>query len=391
MSEKAPRSGAAMLAKTPFKSLLWSLPMILLTWFMFTGGQGLPRDPLRLIPFVITIVLVNAVFFLALYTGRTDRWRAVIFVITAVSFIISFICNFQESRGSMSISEAEMIKGRVPFCHIVIPQTSVVTALTRTIIFPGSMEGNYSITSMIVLWLGASLALGRGFCGWGCFFGGLEDGFSRILKKPIIKRIPEKWTYLPYAVLVVVILASTALLTPFYCEWLCPFKAVTEYAEVNSLVTFLQTTVFLSLFAGLVVILPILTKRRTQCGLFCPMGAFQSCTNKIDPFEIRFDRDKCKDCGQCEQVCPTFSVSKNKLTNGNTRLSCIKCGKCVDVCAHGAATFHVKGTALDAKGSRGRMFFLFPAFLFLSIFGGFLIQDGLYRLLRLITMGSPIQ
>ena len=386
-------SGELNAGKSAGKTMLWFFPFLLFSIIMFLGGRALPQDPLRLIPLLFTVVLVNLLFFLMMRTGRTDRYRAVYFILMAVCFVISFLSHFQEARGSMSVNEAEMIKGRTPFCHMVIPQTFITSALTQTIIFPGSMLGPYSIASMLVLWLGASLALGRGFCAWGCFFGGLEDGFSRFRKKALIQKIGEKWTYLPYAVLMVVMLASTAALSPFYCTWLCPFKAVTEYAPVTSFTIFFQTVLFLSLFLGLVVVLPILTKKRTQCGLFCPMGAFQSFTNKINPFEVRIDQSRCQDCGKCLQVCPTFSLDQSHAAAGRTRFSCVKCGKCMDECPQGAISYHVKGTiaSTPAQANWARMLFIYPAFLFLAVFGGGMIQDGLYRLLLFFTSGSFIQ
>jgi ferredoxin-type protein NapH len=392
MSEKAIESvRTESLGQSPGKAALWSAPMLLLSLFMFAGGGGMPKDPLHMIPFAITLVFLNALFFLMIYTGKTDRWRAAFFITMAVLFVISFIAHFMEARGSMSLSEAEMIQGRTPFCHMVIPMTLIPAALTKTIIFPGSILGPYSIATMFVLWIGASLALGRGFCGWGCFFGGLEDGFSRLRRKPLIRKIGHRWTYMPYAVLTATILFSALMLAPFYCEWLCPFKTVTEFAQVTSFKTFVQAVIFVSLFAGLVVVLPILTRRRTQCALFCPMGAFQGFTNKLNPFEIRIDRGTCKDCGKCVRECPTFSLDDAAVSAGRARLSCMKCGKCVDACPTGAAFYHVKGTALPASPARARMLFIYPAFLFLAVFGGSMIQDGLYRLLLLVSTGSMIK
>ena len=57
----------------------------------------------------------------------------------------------------------------------------------------------------------------------------------------------------------------------------------------------------------MVVVLPLLTKKRTQCGLFCPMGAMQCVTNKVNVYDVRIDPDKCSECGHCVRQCPTFS------------------------------------------------------------------------------------
>ncbi len=391
MSESLSKATGIDLSRSWGKAALWSLPMLALSLFMFLGQGGIPKNPLRAIPLVCTFVLVNALFLLMIRTGKTDRYRAVFFITMAVLFIISFLAHFQEERGSMALTAGEAIKGRTPFCHIVIPSTIIPAVLSRTIIFPGSILGSYSIASMIVLWLGATLALGRGFCSWGCFFGGLDDGFSRVRRKSWLRKISDRWTYLPYAVLAVVLIMSAALLTPFYCEWLCPFKTVTEYFEVTSFERLLQAVIFIGLFVGLVVVLPVLSRRRTQCGLFCPMGAFQSFSNKVNPFEIRVDRNQCKDCGKCIRECPNFALDDKSVALGRTRINCSKCGKCVDECPTGAINFHIKGTLPQAKPARARLLYLYPAYLFLIVFGGGMVQDGLYRILLLVTTGRMIQ
>ena len=121
------------------------------------------------------------------------------------------------------------------------------------------------------------------------------------------------------------------------------------------------------------------------------MGAFQSFTNKINAFDIRIDRELCNDCGKCIITCPTFSLDADSISRGKTRLSCSKCGKCVDECKKGAISFHIKGTPPGQAPSRARMMFLYPAFLFLTVFGAGMIQGAIYRLVLLVTTGSLIQ
>lgn len=373
------------------KTALAALPMLLLTALMLFGGRPLPHDPLRLVPLLAVFVGANVLFVLMLRTGKTDRFRAILFIAMAVCFVLSFIPNLLEVRGNIGLTGDDMVQGKTPFCHMVIPMTVIPAALTRTIIFPGSMlTGFAAIGSMLVLWLAVTLALGRGFCSWGCFFGGLEDGLSRVRRRPLVKAIGKRWTYLPYAILGSVVVISALTLSPTYCEWLCPFKSVTEFNALTNATAIVQAVIFFSLFAGLVVVGPVVTSKRTQCGLFCPMGAFQGFFNKVNAFEVRIDRERCTDCGHCEKVCPTFSLDRESTAKGATRLSCVKCGKCVDACPRGAATFHVKGTALDARRRLGRLLFLYPAFLFLTVFGSQMIQDGLYRVLLLMTTGSML-
>ncbi|MCX5805105.1 MAG: 4Fe-4S binding protein [Proteobacteria bacterium] len=370
------------------KALMLTLPMMLFTFMILSAGK-IPTDPNKIIALAVSFIFVNTIFFLMLYREKTDKYRAALFIAYAVCFVISFISNLIEIRGSMAISQENLLLCKTPFCHIVIPMTIIPLALSKTIIFPGTIIGSFaSIASMLIIWIGASLALGRGFCGWGCFFGGLDDGFSRIFRKPMIKHINPKWHYLPFAVLLAVALTSAMLLNPTYCEWLCPYKTVTEYVEVTSVKIFIQTIIFVTLFLGLVIILPMLTRKRTQCGLFCPFGAFQSFTNKINPFEIRVNQENCIKCKQCIQACPAFSMTEETLEKGKTRFTCIKCGKCVDTCPKGALYFHVKGTPFTGNASTYRLLFLYPAFLFLVTMASRNFQDVIIRIIRLITTGS---
>jgi len=190
----------------------------------------------------------------------------------------------------------------------------IPAALTKSIIFPGSIVSGFAnISTMVVLWFIATLALGRGFCSWGCFYGGWDDGFSRIGKKPTIKKINEIWKWMPFAVLLLVAISAALSLSPTYCEWMCPFKAVTEYEKVTSVESAAKAAVFLSLFLGLVIILPVLTKKRTQCSFLCPLGAVNSLSNKINAFTIKIDKTACTDCMKCVKVCPMFALSDESV------------------------------------------------------------------------------
>jgi ferredoxin-type protein NapH len=366
-----------------------TLPMMLLTGLMLTGGAPAPGDRLRELSLVATWLLANILFLRMVRTGKTDRYRAIFFVTMSVCFVIGFISNLVEMRGSMALSEEDILNAKAPFCHIVIPMTLIPAAFTRTIIFPGSILGGFApIAVMFTIWLGASLVLGRGWCSWGCFFGGLEDGISRLRSKPLISEVGPHWRYLPYAILLAVVLSSAALLSPTYCEWLCPFKTVTEYPQIDSFPRAIQAGIFLSLFIGLVVVLPLLTRRRTQCSFLCPFGAFQSVANWVNAVDIRIDPAKCRQCARCVRSCPTFSLDAMRITQGTPRSSCSRCGRCVDECPHDALGYHVKGTPPGSRPALARFLYVFPAFLFLTTFGGSMIQGGLNRLLLLLTTGK---
>lgn len=380
---RAPRLERPRLKLLP--SILLTLPMLLLSAMMLTGG-AMPEDPLLTAALGITWVGFNTCFFLMLWTGRTDRYRAILFVAIALSMIVTFAEMVSAARGYVAISDEDMVNTRIPFCHLVIPMIITPAFLTGTINFPGSLvKGFAPVIGMVVLWFGSTLVMGRGFCSWMCFYGGFDEGCSRLAKKPLLRKIDPRWRFFPFALLLVIVLISAATLSPTYCEWLCPFKAVTEYGEVTNAITLVQTIIFVTLFIGLVLVLPFLTKRRVQCGLFCPFGAMQSLTNKANVFDLRIDTETCTGCKRCVNACPTFSLDENSLANGHTLITCTKCGKCVDECPKGAIQYHVKGTNPGSRPVLARVLFLYPAFLLMTAFMGSSVAVAIWKGLTLIA------
>ena len=123
-----------------------------------------------------------------------------------------------------------------------------------------------------------------------------------------------------------------------------------SFPQVRSTQTALQFGIFIALFLGLVVVLPFLTKRRTQCAFFCPFGAFQSIFSRTSIFDIRIDKEKCgAGCLLCQNNCPTLAIDQESIRAGKTLSSCMRCGACVDVCRKDAAVWHIKGTPVGVN------------------------------------------
>jgi ferredoxin-type protein NapH len=376
---------SAEMRKSVGKSLLYTLPMFLITFMFMTGGKPNFSDPSATLALVITFGLVNILYFMMHFTGRTDRYRAVLFIIFALSLSFTLIRNMLEMRHSMSFSQADLLECKIPFCHLVIPMMILPAAFTKSIIFPGSIiNGFASISSMVVLWLVATIVLGRGFCSWGCFYGGWDDGFSRIKKRPVLRKINDLWRWMPFAVLIMVALTAAMTLMPTYCSWICPFKAVTEFEQITSVESVAKAGVFLSLFGGLVVVLPVITRKRTQCSFLCPMGALNTLSNKVTPFTVKIDKKVCTECFKCVDICPLFAISRDDVKKGDISLFCSKCGKCVDGCSKKAIHFGIKGIPAGSMKNFSRNLFLFVSFLFLAVFSSGPIMNTLHNLFKLI-------
>ncbi|MCX6636652.1 MAG: 4Fe-4S binding protein [Acidobacteria bacterium] len=384
MADLAPAAVAATAGRGIGRSLLLTLPVALWALLMFSRALGVPGVAVK-VAALFTLIFLVTLFFLMVRTRQTNRWRRLFFATLGFLFPIGFVWELIALRGSMSIPIEKMIAGDTPFCFMVIPMILLPAALTRTVIFPGAIlhtaSNPHSIALMIGLWMAATLVLGKGWCAYGCFFGGIEEGVAAMPRKARIRKIDGRWRLVPWAVLAAIVLLSLATFAPTYCEWLCPFKTVTEYAEVRSIETAIQAGIFLSLFFGLVIVLPWLTKKRTQCAFFCPFGAFQSLFNKIHIFDIRIRRDQCKDCVSCQNSCPTMALNKQSVAEGKTLINCMHCGACVDICHKDAAVWHIKGTPVGAAPERARLLHLYAAWGFAIMFGGSIIAGTLTKML----------
>lgn len=349
--------GNTMPQPITFQQKGWGATIFLTALFLalslfFNIGQGGLPDLRAGILLGIAMAFSTAILFLILRTGRIHHWRRIFFSTYAVAFAIEFVWWTMGDRGHMWLLDREVLQAQAPMCHIVVPMLLLPLLFTGRIIFPTALQqATFMILLVAVVWI----IFGRAFCSWGCFFGGQDELFSSLPRRTRwkIKGLPTFVRYFSYALLAFIVLHSLATLSPTYCWWFCPFKTSSEFIEVNSFIRVIQTFIFVILWAGLAVILPLLTRKRTQCGIFCPMGAFLSCTSRINLFRVAIDRSKCSDCGHCITVCPTFSLTPEGLAEGKTRLNCTRCGACIEACPKGAIRFAFPGVAPDAGSASG--------------------------------------
>lgn len=378
-------------------TLLLALPVTFGLYYM-TGASMLFLPTELLLKHGIELTVIDKIstgihflgasilLFLIFFKDRIDFFRKVIFIPAAACFTLWFVIYLFKERGHLFVYTPEDINcGNVPFCHIVIPQTLIPTILTGKFIFPGTVsKWIFSMMGMVVSWFGVSLVLGRGFCSWGCFWGGWESGSASILKRPIIKRIPQKLKWGAFAILFSIALASLISFTAVYCIWLCPFQGVSEFAKVTDWVTVFKFVTFALIFLFLVIILPFLTKKRIQCISFCPFGAFQSIFDKITPFNLRIKQNQCVTCKKCIKECPMNAITEESLITGKIGIPCVKCGKCIDICHKKAIIFHLKGTPVGSFNKAVKVLFIYLAFIILTMQLGGFIKSAISILLNLI-------
>lgn len=373
-------------ARSIGRSLLLTSPIAVWALLMASAAYG-HANRSQWIASIVTVLFMILLFFMMMRTLSTYRWRRWFFVALGLLFPVGFIHQVMVFRGTMGIPIEEMIAGRTPFCFLPIPLLILPAAFTKALVFPGSILPNGGMSgggmaAMAAVWLAITLVVGKGWCSYACFFGGIEEGVASVPAKAKIRKIDPRWRYGPWAVLLAMVLLSLALFEPAYCMWLCPFKAVSEYVAARNTVGLIQNGIFVVLFAGLVIALPLLTKKRTQCAFFCPFGAFQSIFNKTSVFEIKIDKTRCTPCVLCQKSCPTMALTDESIKQGETLMSCMKCGACVDACPKGAAVWHIRGTDVAVKPERARLMFLYAAWAMSIMFAGGIIAEGLATILH---------
>lgn len=353
-------------------------------------------------PFIFSRILVytflGVMFYLIIYQHNINRYRKIVFIVYAIFFSIDIMGNLYDARGHFYFFTPEnIIQGEIPKCHIGILQSLILLLFRSELASPGKLINNgigieYFVGAVIIVWIASTLALGKGWCSWVCFWGGWDEAFSSMCKKQK-KTLNHNFIWIPFAILFVILLMSLLFSTPTYCWWLCPFKAVTEGHDISTSLIIIQTVIFITIFIALIIVFPLITQKRTQCAFFCPFGAFQSIVDKLNIFSMRIDKNKCINCKLCINECPIMAKNEQSIKNGTSGFTCMKCGKCLDICPQNAIAFHLKCLPKEGKAGKvvsitSRYIFLYLSFTILGTIGGSETIDGLMRLFKIINFAN---
>lgn len=216
--------------------------------------------------------------------------------------------------------------------HIIFPGLHCYACPLAVTICPIGLAQNLIIFGTVpYFWIGMilvyGLAAGRGFCGWVCPFGTLNDllSFRKV-------RIVNAVSYSKYIVLAGTFIAAWAFADTMFCK-LCPVASIEAsipylimgVAKVNRPFLIHIGTLAVTL-AGMVLI------SRFWCRYLCPMGALLSLFNRVSFLRLKLDENRCSSCAACATDCPMGLDPHTQYDNHN----CIKCGRCVDSCHLGA-------------------------------------------------------
>jgi hypothetical protein len=204
-------------------------------------------------------------------TGRISTWRSVFFIILAWAFIVQFKAQLIGLTSRAFVVSAIQ---EVPYCHIAIASSFLNYLYQQYLALMSGAWHKWSSLSWGLLWLGITLVLGQAWCSWACFYGGLDSGFAKLRRKPLIKwkQLPKGMRELPAAILVAMLLLSLVTMQPIFCLWACPLKLGTGFLDPNTRTRLIQLISFTAIGLVFLIALPWLTKKRAFCGLICPFG-----------------------------------------------------------------------------------------------------------------------
>ncbi|OGS12475.1 MAG: hypothetical protein A2234_02215 [Elusimicrobia bacterium RIFOXYA2_FULL_58_8] len=359
-------------------ALLVFMPVMLLSGLI--AGREISRF------YALVWALFSSVTAFAIaYTGRVSFFRRIFFSVSALAFLAHF-----KSGLLFESFEASCFRD-TPFCHIAIAPAFLNYLYQQYLAFMGAGWKLWGPLTLGAAWVFVTLAMGRAWCSWACFYGGIDDGLSSLPSKPLLKmeRFSLKFRDLPAALLIFMLLVSFAYMLPVYCVWLCPFKLTGVFMDADALTRKLQYGL-MGLAVAALVLGPLLTRKRTFCSFLCPFAAWQAFWGRINPFRVTADAEKCGSCLACAPACPMSAIRCVPGGKPEILAYCNLCGQCLEACPGGGFRYTVFGLDLPARNSPfGRLLdvkyiYVFSALTLAAVFSSLWAPAAISDLLRLL-------
>ena len=185
---------------------------------------------------------------------------------------------------------------------------------------------------MLLLMLVFVVISNKSICGWGCQLGLLQDALYRV---PTPKfNVSKKVT------------AITRIL------FFTTFMALLFYSGMNILGLMDPFGLFqlsLTTISGLTLLsvtLASIVFYRPWCRFLCPFGLTGLVVEQFSLFRPRVDRDKCVNCMQCVEACPTGAM-KDFFDENSFHNDCFACGACIQACKFNALNWLRSTRSID--------------------------------------------
>ena len=229
---------------------------------------------------------------------------------------------------------------------------------------------------VLVLILCCTAFFGRIYCSVVCPLGIMQDCFSWLggkFKKDRFSFAKEK-KILRYVVCILFFLAMiigfapvTTLIEPYSAysrivnslfkplydllnNWLAGIDAANDRYNFTEVQIWTRSvTTFVVAIATLVMVGALaFWKGRLYCNTICPVGTLLGSISRVMKAgcRVRFNKDKCKNCGMCEKNCKAQAID---FKNGTVDYSrCVVCGDCLDKCKFDALHYTAKSPVAES-------------------------------------------
>ncbi len=326
-------------------------------------------------------LVVSYLGFCIYRSQNISKYRSILFILIAFFFFLEF-------KFFRFASVAETIP---PYCHIAQASTLLNFIYNQFLAITGGHWEIWGALSLGFLWLIIMFTIGQGICSWVCFYGGIDEACSKIRKKPLLKlRVTKKWRDFPIALLIFLLIMSFLQGLPVFCNWFCPLKLTTSFWDTVPVIRIAQMILFSLLLGVFLVILPVITKKRTFCSLICPFGALVSICGRLSPYRVTICKEKCTLCKKCLEVCPVFAIEDHDLKEYKISSYCNRCCKCLDVCPTKAIKITVLNNleTISLGKQRGWQIEIKNLFIFLSLLIAGVVSGTFVPLVILQVMGG---
>lgn len=251
-------------------------------------------------------------------------------------------------RGTQSLGILVGIFGftGIGMTHLIFPGLHCYACPLAITVCPIGLMQNLVISGTVPFyWLGAialyGIVLGRGWCGWFCPFGAVNDLLA-------FRKTPFRQAFSPlkFVVLAGTVIAAWRLADTWFCK-LCPAASLTASLPYLGLGVAKVNTPFLihmGTLGGTLLGMAIIS--RFWCRYLCPMGGLLSLLNRMSFFGLQLKVSRCSNCNACARVCPMGLVPHREINSSN----CIKCGECVSGCRT-----HALSIGFSLPGKEGRV------------------------------------
>lgn len=182
----------------------------------------------------------------------------------------------------------------------------------------------------------------RGFCGYICPFGTVQDLFGKLRKNKINFKYDKQAKYIKYLILIL-ILVGTAVTGTLVFRTYDPFMTFFHFGK--GIIWDYEPVEFSENIIGfgitIVVLIGSVFISRIWCRYLCPLAATMNIFTWFGFSRIKRNKKTCIDCKICDKKCPVgVTVS---TVDSVKDIECINCNRCVNVCPKNSLSLNIFG------------------------------------------------